>query len=212
MIKKIVIIIFISINLYGNYNFSIKSGMNYSTLESNKGLKDYKVGMVFFSSWEERLNDSFYIQIEIGYNLKGYKFEYTKWRSEKIEVGYFNISTIEIPIVLKYKLSDLSIYSGFYKSFIFYENNTSVDYAVDYRKYGTDYGVLIGLEYKYKRILFDFRFQQGFTILNKPNFEEYGPQLESNRQFLFMVGYQMKKKPKVKNNYVLRLNDIKEKR
>jgi hypothetical protein len=53
-----------------------------------------------------------------------------------------------------------------------------------------DAGVILGIEYEYNNIIFDFRFEQGLPPLRyKTRDEDVTHSFEKSRQFMFMIGY-----------------------
>jgi len=204
---KIIIIltILLSINLYGEYKLSVKGGLNYSTakiieVDSNKVYNyGYKFGKIFFISFEKEISNDFYWNIDLGLNSKGYGGLY-----------YNNYYSIELPIILGYSIAkSINTYIGLYSSIVFIEGDSFGGIMDNHGgKINNDYGFLIGIEYNYNNILFNFRFQQGYGNLKQSDPEGPTPYVTNNRQFSFMVGYQFSFKKRKKNDYVLRLNDI----
>jgi len=202
-IKNIIILITLtlSFNIYSDYEFSIKGGLNYSMVE---GIKDssssssiesfYKTGGVLFLSMKKSIKNNFYYNINLGINQKGGEIKITDNLGNSVDGSPHKRSfyTIEIPLILGYNIfENINLYIGVYKSIVYaYAINDYTSYGA-YNKEGkmmNDFGFLLGVEYNYNDFLIDFRFQQGFGNLKQP-VPESSEHYTNSRQFVFMVGY-----------------------
>ena len=183
----IILTILLSINLYGEYKLSVKGGINYSTAEvvevevspDKVHYPGYGFRGVLFISCKKDINNKFNLEVELGLNQKGY------------DGGNYHstLNSLELPIILGYRvLNSLNLYSGIYGSLVF-----SSDRGWGFLNgdgLNNDHGFLLGIEYNYRNILFNLRFQKGYGNLSQSNHEEKGPYITNSQQFLFMVGYQ----------------------
>jgi hypothetical protein len=185
-------IFFFTTNIYSKVNFSVKSGLTYSnaelTCEGNRGFSSsrcdeitkpqYKIGGILSLSGEYEINDLLSVNLELSYNQKHFKW---------MDGGSKILQMLEFPFLINFKLfNDFKLYFGvFYSKTL---NESAWTYA---HTYPDDYGYLLGLKYNYKKILFEFRFEQGLDII----FDNYidngdGPEIYKNsRQFSLMIGY-----------------------
>jgi hypothetical protein len=208
--RLIILIFLITSGAYAqNSSFSIKGGLNYSTLEyggyDNNNITSetsYNLGGVLYLSWEKRdiIVNNTYLNIDFGINQKGvHNKVYNDYSDiDDVETNTDrSFLTTELPIILGYTFfNKLSIYVGSYLSLGFYTstNNASKFFFIFTDDYSgrivIDAGLMFGLEYELNNILFNFRFQQGFTELYPPNARNGLTNYYANsRQFVLMVGY-----------------------
>ena len=71
-----VIVFLLTFNLYGEHSWSVKGGINYSTAESievgidipKRVQYDYRVNGILFLSFEKKIKEKFYFNIDLGIN------------------------------------------------------------------------------------------------------------------------------------------------
>jgi hypothetical protein len=203
LFKLILLFLLITSSIYTqDISFSIKGGVNYSTLEEkNIYYEDYqdtlyKLGGALYLSWERKISglENLYLSFEIGINKKGSSIKFKSVDTADVSYQEKDYLTLEFPIIIAYEFFDnFKLYIGGYLSQVFYSDSNKVyDNTGEFGMFEADgsfmqdKGILLGLEYQHNEFLFNFRFQQGFnTIETNYSSESYG----NNRQFVFMLGY-----------------------
>jgi hypothetical protein len=204
--KFVILFLLITIGVCAkNNSFSIKGGVNYSILELNTSYynvdgnysgentkQQYKLGEVLYLSWE-KVYGNFYLNFDLGFNKKGRTHSY----SEDGNVLYSDIYywTLEFPFIIGYRFKQFKFYGGVYFSQVFYSGNED-GYnehfgGGDQGHLDFDLGFLIGVEYEYKVFLFNFRFQKGYTPVDRAynSWHEVDYSYDNNTQLTFMIGF-----------------------
>ncbi len=117
----IIIIIMLSMNLYGEYKLSVKGGINYSTAEVIEVSPDkvhypgYGFRGVLFLSFKKDINNKFNLEVELGLNQKGY------------DGGnyYANFNSLELPIILGFLKENPKVFNqNIFCPSLFYQINS----------------------------------------------------------------------------------------
>jgi len=180
------------------FNFGIKEGINYSSLNNinDNSYKKSKTGINFGLLAEISLSDKFSIQPEILYSTQGVKTDmYLNTLAypgpgpiyqPSTEKGKYIFNYIQIPVLAKvYLIKNLSFEIG--PSFNLLTKSEQKSKSQTYRKIGKDFEFsgALGLSYKLNKTIFvSSRFFKGFSNafhydpLNFENAKNYGFQLD----------------------------------
>ncbi len=193
-IYLILILCVVYFNLFGlsnddKYNFGFKAGLNANFLAENIKINgiyttyDYFKGS-FFGGWFVQYDldfSDFILQFEFNLNQKGLYKEAEITENiicRETQTFYY----LEIPLIISYKVTNnLSLYGGGYYAFLLthniyiYEVDTKGnietveiagnDYYENFNK--NSFGYILGLNYIYKNIIFDLRFNQNLNSFVK---------------------------------------------
>jgi len=179
----------VELGLKGGFNFSNLGGDVFSVF--NYGSKVGFAGGVLLNF---RMSESFFLQPEAYYTMKGQTSNYSP--SSGITSFTLSFNYIEIPILLKREFSlgaenSMSIYAGPYTAFLL---NATISYTGMSAPPGADasrstsnpdFGLSLGAELELKKYLIDVRYDHGIIpISNFPGGFSIG-----NNVFSVSVGY-----------------------
>lgn len=171
-----------------NSSAGIKGGLNFSSLTTDgNDDKNLKLGFHVGVFDKISLSESFAIQPELLYSIKGQKYEYDGYADGETK---FNLHYIDLPVKLVFNLSeDFSIFAGPYASYLIsagLETNAEVlnSYQIDSedevdRKYFNtiDYGLTAGIGFDLDPLIFGVNYNLGLNQVakdDKPSYDMLG--------------------------------------
>jgi hypothetical protein len=195
---KITLVIFVMFLFTGTLSaqlkFGAKAGLNISTQKVSvlgfSLVSKAKVGPYVGIFAEYELNDEFILQPELAYSSLGSSFDFDG------ESSSTNLNYIVLPVILKYRISNLSIGVGPQLGLLLSANSKYdgiIEEATDEFK-STDFSALLNADYEVnENIVIGLRYQIGLsnispTTSNSVSF--FGSSATAqNNSFQFSVGY-----------------------
>src|SRR6056297_2039113 len=163
------VLIFFIFNSFGQSFYSIKGGLTLGKINTSLEIPEsvdrkYRNGFVFGGFMILDINDSLQVQTELLYTLKGEHFESDLYDEE------VNITAIELPVLLKYRIMhNIAVYGGGSFNYILsaeYDRDDfsePIDLLDNNMMKNTGYGVSFGAQFLITKILFDVRYDMGFS-------------------------------------------------
>src|SRR6056297_2504200 len=163
------VLIFFIFNSFGQSFYGIKGGMTLGKINTGLDIPEsverkYRTGFVFGGFVVLDINDSLQFQTELLYTLKGEHFESNPYDEE------VNITAIELPVLLKYRIiQNIAIYGGISFNYLLsseYDRDDfsePIDLLDNNLMKNTGYGVSFGAQFLITKILFDVRYDMGFS-------------------------------------------------
>ncbi len=201
--KNIILILslLLSINIFADYNFGVKVGVNYNNIVANSSIHgrgkntefqlNYSSGLFLIKT----LSTYFYVSLEGLYNKKGFYID----EPETNILRNYTINYFEFPLILGFRYNNFYLYSGLYYAKYLDSKSTcnkdksvcrTVDDVYDKELESSDTGIILGVGYKYKRFLFDLRYSKGIADINvAPKGSDDYTGIDNFYQFIFSVGF-----------------------
>lgn len=180
LISSIVLLVFSGKAFAQESQIGIKGGLNLSTLNiDNKNDKNLKAGFHAGVFTKIPLTESFAIQPELLYSMKGVKYSF---EDNILADGRanFNLNYLELPVKLVFNLSeDFEIQFGPYVSYLINANvDTDADVLgfwkidnnkeLDRKNYNAlDYGLSLGLGFDFDPLIIGFNYNLGLNPVAK---------------------------------------------
>jgi hypothetical protein len=125
------------------------------------------------------------LQFEGNYNQRGVVYHDN-------DTIYTTIPSLELVSLLKLNISYIILYVGAFSSLTLIDKyTTSSSSSTGGGTLTLDYGCTLGLEFKYKKYLIDFRYNQGFDdFIEHENSNAETRYYDNSRQFVLSFGYE----------------------
>lgn len=180
LISSIVLLVFSGKAFAQESQIGVKGGLNLSTLSiDNNNDKNLKAGFHAGVFTKIPLTESFAIQPELLYSMKGVKYNF----DDNILAdgsANFNLNYLELPVKLVFNLSeDFEIQFGPYVSYLMNANvdtdakvlgfwNISGKDELDRKNYNAlDYGLSVGLGFDFNPLIIGFNYNLGLNPVAK---------------------------------------------
>jgi hypothetical protein len=178
----IILILFLSNTSFASdFTYGLKIGGTYSNADIKYNLEgseyrfndNYSFGTFFSFYGYTEIHSFLNLQLELIVNQKGFTYE-----NDEIGLQNDKLFSLDFATLLKFNIKIASLYIGGFSSITASEDSP------------LNLGYILGLESKYKKILIDFRYNQGFNNFAGTVRSSISTYYDNSRQFVLSLGYE----------------------
>jgi hypothetical protein len=174
--RKLLFVLVVSLvanSSFGQVRLGLKAGVNAATVADNEWTKT-RFGINAGPIAQINIGKMFFVQSELLYSLKGFKYEYedSTWSDHAtISLHYINL-----PVLLGFKPGkNFSIKLGPEIGRLLSARNETAKIDISNIYYDFDFGADLGLSYSFKNLAFDLRYNYGIKkVINLLRTDAWG--------------------------------------